>query len=357
MTDLSHVSESGRRGPKPPRSRRRRILFWTAYPLYIALLVFGGAKLYWLLQYGVPPSRSLTGDDIWRRYYRELWDSGVYNAEIGPNDGHFDVLLLGGSVLEQVANRLEDELRGELGDRVRVWKLAKSAHTSRDSFHKFSKLRDKSFDLIVIYHGINDTRMNCCPEADFRDDYSHCQWYASFAGRLAGTAPRPPFTALTFRGKIPLGEQSEAVLDYGRTIKTGPAFRKNLETIVAAAHTARTPVVLMSFAWHIPEDYSRDRFERGALDYGDGEHRLPVELWGRPDAVGATIEVHNAAVRALATRYDNVLFIDQRELLPRDGRYFSDVCHLTADGCAAFVDNFMAAVRPHLVTRPTPGYK
>jgi hypothetical protein len=104
----------------------------------------------------------------------------------------------------------------------------------------------------------------------------------------------------------------------------------------------------MTFAWHIPPDYTREKFESRRLDYGSGLHELPAEVWGRPRHVAATIEAHNTAIRELAGRYDNVIFIDQQRLLPADGEHFSDPCHLTEAGCRAFVENVLSVLKQPL---------
>jgi hypothetical protein len=39
-----------------------------------------------------------------------------------------------------------------------------------------------------------------------------------------------------------------------------------------------------------------------------------------------------------------VRFVDQAALLPRNGRHFADICHLTPAGCEAFVAHLLPAV-------------
>ena len=36
-------------------------------------------------------------------------------------------------------------------------------------------------------------------------------------------------------------------------------------------------------------------------------------------------------------------FVDQASAMPKGGRYFNDVCHLTSAGSAAFVENMLGA--------------
>src|SRR5258707_744797 len=67
------------------------------------------------------------------------------------------------------------------------------AGSSRDSLIKYLQLGDDQFELVIVYDGINDVRMNCCPREQFRDDYSHCSWYYEIqklidAGRMPANA-------------------------------------------------------------------------------------------------------------------------------------------------------------------------
>ena len=128
-----------------------------------------------MLRYDVSLGGEATEEAIWRLYYPEIEASRVLDPHNGADSRTFEVLLLGGSVLEEVSVTFENELRRHLPRPVRVFDLCKSAHTSRDSAIKFAKLQGRRFDWIVIYHGINDARMNCCADSVFRDDYTHCR--------------------------------------------------------------------------------------------------------------------------------------------------------------------------------------
>jgi hypothetical protein len=70
------------------------------------------------------------------------------------------------------------EQLASLGHRnVRVFNLAKPAHTSRDSLLKYAALGEARFDLVIFYHGINEARTNNAPPEIFREDYAHYSWY------------------------------------------------------------------------------------------------------------------------------------------------------------------------------------
>lgn len=327
------------------RSPLRRLRFAVLYSLYVAGVLFLGLKLYGWFVYDVPLTRSSNADDVWGLYYPELWESGAIDSDANPDDDRLDVLLLGASVLEQMTEPLEGELKQRYGDNVRLYNLSKSAHTTRDSRQKLDRLKDKHFDIIVVYHGINDVRMNCVPKDEYRDDYSHCAWYASFRQRLkAGAISLKGVAAGLNKGSIGLGTPDDKDRQYGHEIKTAAAFRANLEAIVTSARDRGIPVVLMTFATYLPSDYTEERFRAGQLDYGPGRFKLPTEVWGNPPDVLAAVKVHNAVIRDVAARFDHVRFVDQEKLLPRNGKVFADVCHLTDYGCELFVRNLAATV-------------
>jgi len=328
-----------------PLSRRRRAVFICVWAAYIGGLLWLGAWGYRAFRLG-GFSNATPRAEILQMYYPELVRSGVAEAELHPDDEHFDVLLLGGSVLEDAAPAIEARLRAQFGDRTRVFNLAKAAHTSRDSALKFSTLREKPFDLIIDYDGVNDVRMNSCPSEHYRDDYTHCRWYRSIERRLE--AEEVKLTDLLHDEVdfvIPLGEPEPELLQYGDTIKTDRAFRNNLEEIVTAARENGVPVVLMTFAYHIPTDYSREKFEANQLDYGEGHYKLPAELWGKPQNVAHTLDAQNKVIAELAAEYDNVIVVDQAQMLPADGVHFSDPCHLTNAGDLRLASNISRVLR------------
>ena len=81
------------------------------------------------------------------------------------------------------------------------------------------------------------------------------------------------------------------------------------------------------------------------LDYGAGIYQMDAEVWGRPEHLRATIDAHNREIHRLAGEYTDVIFIDQVDLMPRSGRYFSDPCHLTDEGCRKFVANMLPGIK------------
>lgn len=337
-----------RRWAHLPRSRPRRLLFLCVYLLFCATLVYAGEKLFWKLYAGVPFGATA---EIWDQYYPMLRKSELKEVHPQHTDDHFDVLLLGGSALDPgwgiIADVLTDKLREELGDRFRLFNFARPAQTSRDSVLKYSRLADEQFELVVVYDGFNDVRLNCVRRDQFRDDYTHVAWYRGMQQQLeTGSTKFPMEVVREMIRTMPLGAIDPALIDEGRDIKTVNPFRRNIETIVTDAATRGDRLLLLTYAYDIPADYTSERFAQGELAYGKrpGSTPLGADTWGKPAHVVAAASAHNDVLRQLADEHSEVLFVDEQAMLPKQQRLFLDPCHLTDDGCRRFVDNLWPGV-------------
>jgi hypothetical protein len=330
-----------------PRVVRRRVpvaVSVLALGLWIVVLCWAGVRTFWWWRLGVGVTESPGVEAIWHLHYRELYATGAVTADVSPNDGYYDVLLLGGSVLEQTEPALARSLRSELGERFRLFNLARVAHTSRDSYFKQQRLAGKPFDLVVLYDGINDARLNCCPDDVYRDDYRHFVWYDTLETRLEAKtisvsdilSSRLNPSTLTFE------------IRDGRTfsdhVKTARAYRQNIESVVEATEHYDGRVLLMTFAYDLPPNYSPEAFRAHRLGYGVGKYELAIEIWGTPKGVEAAILAHNDALRDIARRHKGVILVDEEKQMPKSGTYFSDPCHLTPEGIALFGEHFQRAI-------------
>ncbi len=345
------TKENQRMGP----SRwRRRVVYCTVYVLFLLLLAELGARAFWKTR-GVP---FFTAQ---RRIYRSFYPTlpPLEREPLDEDEEGFDVLMLGGSALHVDYGDIEHVLRERLcramGRHVRVHNLSAPAHTSLDSYYKYKHLSDKRFDLVLVYHGINELRANNCPSTRFEADYSHFAWYKlinDFERKAESRWFVFPYTLefvalkaagrMGWSGFLPTHEPDADTLDYGCDVKTVASFRRNLERILTMAAGRGERVLLMTYAFHITPDYSKSRFENHTLDYT--VHLFPVELWGKPECVTAGIDAHNEVVKELATSSQRVLFVDQDALIPNTSRYFNDVCHLTHEGCERFADSIVQAL-------------
>jgi hypothetical protein len=206
-------------------------------------------------------------------------------------------------------------------------------------------------------HGINESRMNNAPPQVFREDYSHFPWYAivNLLAPYHGVASFAlPYTVRWsgIRAQfISTGDRSVASgfprkdwIQYGKDSPSAVSFEHNLSRILEIAKPRSDRVLLMTFAIYVPPDYSQAAFEQKRLDYG--LHTSPVEIWGRPEHVVATVGRQNDVVRRLAAGYAGTLFVDQARLMVGSGRYFNDLCHLTVVGSSIFVENLLRELLP-----------
>jgi hypothetical protein len=326
------------------RLRIRRAMRVTALSLWIGLLCWVGVRSFWWWRLGVGVTENPGVEAVWRLHYRELYSSGAANAQLASDDGCYDVLLLGGSVLEQTVPALEQSLRGELDRRLRLYNLARAAHTSRDSYFKLRRLAGKPFDLVIFYDGINDARMNCCPDDVFRDDYRHFSWYDSLETRLAaGTVS----VSDILRSSLNRGTLSFEIAEgreFSNHVKTENAYRKNIESIADAVDRFDSRLLLMTFAYYLPQDYTPDAFRAHQLGYGRGKYDVGVEVWGTAKGVEAAILAHNGVMHEIARQHKGVIFVDEEKQMPKSGTCFSDPCHLTDQGIATFAEHVLRAV-------------
>ena len=348
-------------------ARRRRLIRLLGLGVLLLLLcglMELGARVYWKTR-GVP----LWGacEKLHWAFYPELGE--IERTPVDPEGDTVEILLLGGSALSSRYGNIEyvlhEELSRRLSPRVRVHNAAAPAHTTLDSLYKYRHLDGRRFDLVLVYHGINDARANNCPPELFRDDYSHYAWYSLINDYERGPATRWlvfPYTLefvavkaaerLGLADYVPMHQPRADWLDYGCDVKTEKPFRTNLDALVRLARQRNQRLLLMTYAYYLPADYSEQKFKAQELDYTT--HAFPVELWGKPTCVIAALEAHNRAVAALAAENPEVLFVDQNSQMPKDAKDFNDICHFTHDGCRQLVDNLLETVLGALAPT-TPG--
>lgn len=334
-------------------SRWRKVLL-----AVVMFLVCGeiGSRVFWWYQRGAP---LFALDSLWYAYYPQLHTSGVEDTVITNTDTTYDILILGGSAISEGFGTVGKDFGegcAKLLDRpVRVYNLAYAAHNTRDSLLKFRHLARQQFDLVVIYHGINDARMNCASPELFQDDYGHASWYKHV--NFLESHPRLckaglPFTlyytynrvaelcgTTTFISRL---DPDAASREFGQDIRTRDTFRRNLEEIVNSARDKGTRVLLMTYAYHAPAGLVLDDPHAEHADYASGKSAF--FMWGKPVHVIKAVDVHNEVIRELAAQHPEVTLVDQAKLMPRSGKVFVDCCHLTRPGCKPFVEHMLSAM-------------
>ncbi len=334
----------------------RRVTAAAAMLIFTVLLLEGAARV---LAVAIRPSQcrsplrcaeAFLRPDPLHSFYPKVQAA----AEASSDDPVLDVLLLGGSVLHPdwspIALLLADRVSLATRRRVRVDNLADSSHTSRDSRVKYEMLEGREYDLVLFYHGINEVKFNAVPSEVFRRDYGHVPFYARVNTAADPWLPRLALPWAARQTAILVGirsgarpvlpeRPSRAWLREGLDVKTADSFRENLAAVADTASRRGDPLLVATFAIHLPEDYDRKAFRQLRSDYA--RHLAPVKLWGLPEAVRAGVLAHNAAARELAAARPDVRLADVAAAIPAQRSYFNDVCHLTVDGAVAFADTVM----------------
>lgn len=327
--------------------------------LLLVLMLEVASRLFWAIAKGVPAFHT---DQIFTSFFQEFTESNVAEAPTDQKDSTLDVLVLGPSVwywvYGDVAPRFEKALAEKLGRPVRVFNASHSGRTSRDALLVYERLAQKRFDLVVVYHAINDLFLNNCPPETFANDYTHAPRYDQI--RMLDSHAEVgwfalPYTLRYLRSHIgdKLHLDSRPKRDwahYGTTLMTPPAFRSNLEEIIRIARSRNEQVLLMTFAWHLPEDYSEEAFEAKTLDYD--KHICRLLTWGTRAGITSGMRAHNDILGDLARKNPDLLFADMEALMPGGKRHYDDVCHFTATGCAAYVDLLVRHADWHKLRAP-----
>jgi len=334
-----------------PRRLASRAAVALAFAVFILLLLEGAARTYLSVKdkipFFAPASRHIL------RYYPELEFVERQSQKYGRGD--LDILMLGASVLhnpnQDAAVPLQMFLAADpafKGKKIHIYNIAKSAQTTRDSLFKYEYLAPRHhFDLVIVYHAINDTRANNCPPGMFREDYSHYSWYdeLNFYHRYrvffrAGTyipyffyiAARRIEAKFSKQVYVPTGEPKPEWVRYGADVKSAESFRRNMEGIAAIAARNRQKLLLVTFASLLPKDYNIEKFRRERTN----SFAAPVELWGAPANVVHGISTHNEITREVAAGKPGAALLDMARLYPYRKDFFIDICHFSDSGMKVF---------------------
>jgi hypothetical protein len=334
---------------------RRKLLFSAVYVLFILVITELCVRTYWALIGG-------SFLDAPNRMHLR-WQPELKGIEAQRGDGAFDVLLLGGSVMKNVGDRIRTALDQVIAEPVHVYNVAGRGHTSWDSRSKYQHLADARFDLVLYYQAINEARANNCPPEVFREDYTHYAWYRGMQAYDSGGERylTLPFTLEYIRAKVapqiglativPKHVPRDEWLDYGSDIRTGPCFRRNLNWIADTAVRRGDPFVALVFASFVPPGYTDRKFIDKQLGLVDGGQ--PTILWGRTENVVKAIAVHNEAVLDLRERKD-VSVVDMRTVVPAEPRYWRDICHMSDEGRGIWVAALVGALDKRGLLSPKP---
>ena len=338
---------------KSAKERGGMVLKWGLTVLSLIITIEIVSRLYWALFFKV---NFFDRDGLKHLFYPQ---TALIEKETGKDDGKVRILLLGGSVLHSeygnFSDKLECEMKRKSGQEYMVYNASYPAHTSLDSYYKYMTLSNVRFDYVFFYHTINELRANNVPTADYRRNYSHYSYYYLINSLM--NDPLAGFTVIPFTARylisrlgersglfvyVPIHYPKEDWLSYGRYVKSAESFTKNIERIRKIAVSKGEKLVIGTFAHYIPENYSKDLFDKKMLDYN--EHYFPVELWGSAENVKRGLLVHNHILRETFSEKQGVIIVNFESLIPEGKTYFNDACHLTEAGCSLLAENLASAI-------------
>jgi hypothetical protein len=343
-------------------SWRLRLLILPIVVLLCVVTAEATARAFWYFRSGISPREPAS---ILRAFYPEL--RRLDGKDLSHTNEYYDVLFLGASTLHKDWGLMEPMLLEQLAingqHNVRIVNLATPAHSSRDSLHKYTAAGAARFELVVVYDGFNEIRTNNVPPETFREDYSHNYWYqvvntmAPYHGTTSFALPYTVAYLSTWlqhrmapERYLPSRSLRDDWITYGREPRSTGSLEQNLRLILDLAALRGDRVMLMTFASYFPENYTAEAFAAKQLDYL--LHLYPIEMWGDPTHVANTIAAHNDAIRRLAMERSDLLFVDQAALMAGAPHYYNDVCHYTAAGAAAFVDNILPVLLSVMRSEP-----
>lgn len=337
----------------------KKVTFTFLFIILLFLPLEIASRAYWSVKNGL----SFFAPCAMHIFYPAL--KAVEETKITKDDGYYDILFLGGSVLydagkwEKASALLQEKLKPKTLLPIRVHNVARPSHSSRDSLFKYRFLSEKHFDQIVIYDSINEVRANNCPPLMFRKDYSHYSWYQKlnffehYPFFKFFTLPYTVFSLITdIQEKnglvefVPTDIPNENWVQYGNFIQSAQSFENNISQIIALAKKRKEPVLIATFAFYVPGDYTYFKFKTKRLDYN--AHLFAIEIWGKPVNVISGILTHNQALRKLAKNNPQAILLDEFTKMPGGKKFYNDICHLTdagneillSDIALALVNNF-----------------
>ncbi len=329
----------------------KKNIFWVVFAVLIFLVSYSileiGLRFYASEKYQIP---FLEMDQSIYAYYTPL--KKVNSTPVKENDGYFDILIFGGSVLDPSSRwartvsperYLYKQLEGRISRKVRVHNLAQSAMSSLDSRFKMEYLKQNAYDLVIWYHAINDARANYAPDNVFRSDYSHYLWYEKIHA-LDDQRPIIKFTVVPYymqmawiklkqyfklKQYVPEYWLNHTEWEkYGAKIKTEKSFRDNLLAFLNQVKARRMTAIVPSFAY-----------------YGSSEN-TGDSVWGKKNDTFKTIIAHNRVIKETVGSfpYDKVYYVDMNALMTKDTAHFNDECHFTEDGAAEFASHLVPLI-------------
>ena len=328
------------------RRHRLRIL------LIATLLSLATAEVItrWLLR-GNTPAGMVFRDDLLYSYAPhtqvgdlELNDMGCIGDSLAERRSEEElVVLLGGST--SFSRRYVEAVRKRLvslaPDRsFRLFSCGRPRYTSYMNRVQLDQILTRaSPDFVVLYMGINDNIYNSFPWTGDLPRVGYFDW-KTLRTSIAFELLRYHLVDKAWR----------STPDFDReTLRSPEIFRRNIEAMISTARSAGARVILSTFAIGLPTD---DRALEAHIDRGEARMQ---HFWGHVEPTRLGVSSHNEVTADLAAQYDLPL-ANVAAAIPRDGRHFGDICHLTPAGEAILGTTIADAIlqaSPPPTARPT----
>lgn len=333
---------------RPDRIIRPGALVYAAYLLALLALALFLAEFIILSHWGPPVPRDVQLMCFFAPPNMMIDDTRISAMgfagdaiEVSKPSGTRRVLMLGSSAFfnRRLAERLKERLAATNPAPVEVVGAALRSHTTMSSVLKYRVLAKYNFDDVLIYHAINDLWANLVPPDQFDENYTHlgCAYHRGILLDHSLIA-RGLYNRFLCHVAPPQFQFSRMPLNNAAGYASERTFRRNLRTLVERARSNGARPTLMTFAWSIPANYTKERFNAGQLGYRnlDKYDANGVELWGTPEYVREGLVRHNRIVRELAVEL-NAPLIDAEALMDHNPFWFGDPCHLNEEGTERFV--------------------
>ena len=282
----------------------------------------------WYITYSNTPAALVFDDDLifTARPNSRLWnedinDIGGIGADVAAEKRSNErrVFLLGGSTsfsseYVEAVDRAVSALNP--GIDVSVVSCGRPRYTS---FNNLVNLRQNLLryepDVVVCYLGINDAIYNAFPFMGKLPDVGYFD-YRSTSSSLFVTLVKYHFIDKRF-GITPNFEAGE--------LRSERFLEEHLREIIALGEEHGFRTVLSTFAISHPTTDAK------LAQRITSEEALMRHVWGNTRSVRYAVERHNEVIEALAAEFELPL-ANVRDALPRNGEFFTDMCHMTGAG-------------------------
>ncbi|HRG50316.1 MAG TPA: SGNH/GDSL hydrolase family protein [Pseudomonadales bacterium] len=281
------------------------------------------------------------------------------------------ILLLGSSTMfnRHMAEKLKAALQKTLPDKnIELLDVGIRSHTTQADVAKLQYFAQYDWDFVLFYNGINDLWANHVLPQDFYADYRHIDPWHRRNMLLDNSLLARHLYNTGYTWLRTLNQQFDYAFfpNYQFVFPKKPylnaaqfaslsVFERNINAIVDTSLRNGAKPILLTFAYHLPANYSRQSFLQQTLDYRNPDHydSRDVYNWGPPDYVRAGLQQENAVLRNIAAQR-NVFLIDIDATMSGRGEWFGDVCHFNNEGVAVFSAQVASALAASTAEQSAP---